>query len=102
MIYHVISEAAWNEQLRAEAIEVPSLKTEGFIHCCTEQQVEGVLFRYFKDQTGLLILEIDELRLQPELRFEKSTNDELFPHVYGAINKSAVVKINKINGAKTP
>lgn len=96
MIYHVIEEAAWNAQQHADAIEVPSLHTEGFIHCCTHEQVAGVLFRYFKGQTGLLILTIDEQTLKPELRFEKSTNDELFPHVYGPINKSAILGVNPI------
>lgn len=96
MIYHVITEAAWNAQQQADAIEVASLQTEGFIHCCTNEQVAGVLFRYFKDQTGLLILTIDEQKLIPELKFEKSTNDELFPHVYGPINKGAILGANPI------
>ncbi len=91
MIYHVITSAAWESQRLAKSLEVPSLKTEGFIHCCTHQQVAGVLERYFKGQTNLLLLEIDEAKLESELRFEKSTNDELFPHVYGPINKTAIL-----------
>lgn len=91
MIYHVITSAAWESQRLVKSLEVPSLKTEGFIHCCTHQQVAGVLERYFKGQTNLLLLEIDEAKLESELRFEKSTNDELFPHVYGPINKTAIL-----------
>lgn len=94
MIYHVITEEAWTSQQHADVIEAPSLQTEGFIHCCTDEQLAGVLFRYFKDQTGLLILEIDERELTSELKYEKSTNDEFFPHVYGPINKSAIVSVN--------
>jgi len=96
MIYHIITEVVWNEQYADELIQVPSLQTEGFIHCCTKPQVEGVLFRYFRGQRGLLILEIDEQKLEAELRFEKSTNDELFPHVYGTINKSAILSVNRL------
>ena len=96
MIYHIITETAWNEQVAAESLHVLSLQSEGFIHCCTKQQVEGVLLRYFQGQTGLLILEIDEQKLDAELRFEKSTNDELFPHVYGTINKSAILSVNRL------
>lgn len=96
MIYHVISEAAWNEQLHSEFLVVPSLQTEGFIHCCTKQQVEGVRARYFKGQSGLLLLEIDESKLESEVRFEKSTNDELFPHVYGPINKRAILSVTQL------
>lgn len=96
MIYHIISETAWNNQLNVDSLSVPSLQTEGFIHCCTESQVKGVLSRYFKGEADLLILEIDERKLETELRFEKSTNDELFPHVYGTINKSAILSVNPI------
>ena len=95
MIFHIITVAAWNEQKEAESIQAASLQSEGFIHCCTTQQVAGVLFRYFQGQTELLILEIDEHKLEAELRFEKSTNDELFPHVYGPINKSAILRVNR-------
>jgi uncharacterized protein (DUF952 family) len=96
MIYHIISESLWNEQQNTDSIVVPSLQAEGFIHCCTASQIEGVLIRYFKGQTALLILEIEEGKLEFDLRFDKSTNDELFPHVYGPINMSAIRKVSKI------
>ncbi|HNR74191.1 MAG: hypothetical protein UZ12_BCD005001495 [Bacteroidetes bacterium OLB12] len=96
MIYHLISEAAWNKQIHERVLKVPSLEVEGFIHCCTQQQIEGVLSRYFKGQTDLLVLAIDEHKLEAELRLEKSTNDELFPHVYGAINKGAILSVNRV------
>jgi uncharacterized protein (DUF952 family) len=92
MIYHVITEKDWNEQKNDTSIEVPSLQTEGFIHCCTKSQLSGVLDRYFKGIMDLLILELDTTKIEAEVRFEKSTNEELFPHVYGAINKSAIVR----------
>ena len=93
MIYHIITEDSWNEQLNVDSVIASSLLTEGFIHCCTKQQVDGVLFRYFQGQTGLLLLELDERKLNPDLKFEKSTNDELFPHVYGPINRDSIVKV---------
>lgn len=96
MIYHVISGASWKEQLHSEFLVVPSIQAEGFIHCCTKQQVEGVLARYFKGQSDLYLLEIDESRLICEVRFEKSTNDELFPHVYGPINKRAILSVTQL------
>ena len=47
-------------------------------------------------QPGLLLLEIDESKLESEVRFEKSTNDELFPHVYGPINKRAILSVTQL------
>ncbi|MBX2898382.1 MAG: DUF952 domain-containing protein [Cyclobacteriaceae bacterium] len=96
MIYHIISITAWNAQQDADAVHVPSLQTEGFIHCCTREQIAGVLSRYFKEKDGLLLLEIDESKLTAPVRFEVATDNELFPHVFGSINRSAIVGVKPI------
>ena len=70
---------------------------ENFIHCCKAHQIGGVLSRYFAGETDLLILHIDETKLKPPLRYETGTGNELFPHLYGEINKDAIVEIKQIN-----
>ena len=65
---------------------------DGFIHCCTPAQLAGVLKRYFKGASGLVLLHLDESKLKAELKYEPSTSDEKFPHLYGAINCDAVVR----------
>jgi len=69
---------------------------EGFIHCYTDKQLTGVMERYFKGKTGLVLLQLDESRLTAELKFEISTNDEMFPHIYGAINRDSIFKVMAI------
>jgi len=42
-----------------------------------------------------VILEIDADRLTSELREEPSTNNDIYPHIYGTINRDAVVGVKE-------
>lgn len=103
IIYHVTTGEEWKKALFDGSYEAPSLKSEGFIHCSTEQQVQGVLERYFSGQANLLKLVIDTEKLNFELKFElaPSVNEE-FPHVYGPINLDAVVGILPLQDEAVP
>ena len=94
MIYHVVNISNWEKALELGYYEAPSLATEGFIHCSKKEQVEGVINRYYAGHTDLLILYIDEGKLEAVHIFElaPSVNEE-FPHIYGRINLDAVVDV---------
>ncbi|WP_423055808.1 DUF952 domain-containing protein, partial [Bacillus atrophaeus] len=47
IIYHVTTAAEWKAALEKGVYESASLPKEGFIHCSQEEQVAGVLERYF-------------------------------------------------------
>ncbi|MES2850111.1 MAG: DUF952 domain-containing protein [Bacteroidota bacterium] len=97
MIYHVVSKNAWQQALQQGYYEAPSFSTEGFIHCSRKEQVAGVLQRYYKNVTDLLLLHIDESKLIAELKYELSTSiNEEFPHLYGRLNVDAVVEVSEI------
>lgn len=92
-ILHVALPDEWE---RSDAEYVPdSFASEGFIHCCYRDQLEGVLARYFSGRDTVLILEVDPESLNADVRAEESTGGELFPHVYGPIDRKAVVRISK-------
>jgi uncharacterized protein (DUF952 family) len=98
MIYHVTNKEDWATAQANEAFTAPSLFTEGFIHTSQQQQVAGVLQRYYHGKTDLLLLHIDETKLIAELKYELAPSvNEDFPHVYGSINLDAVVKVEEIN-----
>ena len=97
MIYHVTTINDWNMAQEKGAYIAPSLFTEGFIHCSTKQQVQGVLKRYYQGQTNLVLLHINETLLQAELKYENAPSvNELFPHVFGSINVNAIVNVENI------
>ena len=97
MIYHVVTQTDWLFALENGYYEAASLASEGFIHTSKENQVKGVLERYYKNQTDLILLHIDEAKLIPELKYETASSlDELFPHIYGKLNLESVIRTSKI------
>jgi uncharacterized protein (DUF952 family) len=93
MIYHITTADIWTPQLESDTYAAPSLDLEGFIHLSTAAQVAGVLERYYQGVTDIIKLHIDESKLTAELRYEEATGGELFPHVYGTINKDAIIQV---------
>ena len=96
MIYHITTKTDWEGQLSEVAYEADSLQREGFIHLSTSEQVAGVLARYYQDVPDLLLLHVDPNKLTHDLRYETATNNEHFPHLYGPLNRDAVVKVEEI------
>ncbi|PYS99450.1 MAG: DUF952 domain-containing protein [Acidobacteria bacterium] len=94
-IYHVVLPAVWELSKTKPSYQSDSLATEGFIHCSYQSQLEGVLERYYSDVDRVLILTIDTDKLRSKLVKEPSTNDELYPHIYGRINVNAVVDVQE-------
>jgi uncharacterized protein (DUF952 family) len=101
MILHITTRKEWDKaQLQGEYI-APSLTSEGFIHCSTLKQAADTANIFFRVQNGLALLCIDENNLESECRYEGPTGggpqdpdvDSLFPHIYGPINISAVIKV---------
>lgn len=97
IIYHIVPAADWARFENEPAYEAASLQTEGFIHLSQKEQVDGTLSRYYQNVPDLLLLHVDTDKLMPELRYEPSTNDDLFPHLYGPLNKEAIVVIERLN-----
>jgi len=97
MIYHVVTEANWQNALQLGFYESESLVKEGFIHTSKAGQVAGVLERYYQNQRNLFLLHIDETKITVPLKYElaPSVNEE-FPHIYGRLNLDAVVKVENL------
>lgn len=94
MIIHLIKQTEWEASTNLEAIASSSLKHEGFIHCCNLEQLENIAECYYKGQSDLLILVIDERKLSSELKYEAAPGyTELYPHLYGPINREALAEV---------
>src|SRR4051794_36715138 len=93
-ILHITPKYRWEQAVVEKEYRGDTLATEGFIHCCTPGQVAGVHDRYFRGQTGLVVVKIAPERLSPPLKWEKPPgSDETFPHLYGPLNLDAVVEV---------
>jgi|SRR4051812_27378287 uncharacterized protein (DUF952 family) len=101
-IYHIVLPEKWDEAAGDEFYEADSLATEGFIHCSFAEQIEGVLERYYSGVNRVIILQIDPSKLTSKLVDEPSTNNEIYPHIYGRINRDAVVEIEEREQRQKP
>jgi uncharacterized protein (DUF952 family) len=93
-IYHVTTQLEWEQAKKEGEYKPANYDADGFIHCSTEKQVEGVLDRFYKGHTGLLKLKIEKAKVSRPVLFELAADlDELFPHIYGALNLESVVEV---------
>ena len=90
-IYHIVLPENWEAVKNNSTYSAESLKTEGFIHCSYDHQLDGVIERYYSSATELVILKLDVDKLRSKLVSEPSTGGEIYPHIYGPINRDAVV-----------
>lgn len=94
-IYHIVLPEVWDHFKDRPSYAPESLTSEGFIHCSYPGQLEAVLKRYYGGVEKVLILKIDTEKLYAKLVKEPSTNNEMYPHLYGRLNHNAVVDIEE-------
>jgi len=93
-IYKISPASLWREAERQGVFRgsADDLR-DGFIHFSTAAQVAGTVAKHFAGQTGLFLIAVDADALGPALKWERSRNDELFPHLYGELDLGAVTDI---------
>ncbi|PSB51693.1 DUF952 domain-containing protein [Chamaesiphon polymorphus] len=92
-ILHITSADRWTKAKNLGSYSSDTLAREGFIHCSTLSQVVGSANRFFKGLKDLVILVIDIDRVTPEIRYEGTDPNNLFPHIYGELNIDSVIKV---------
>lgn len=94
-IFHITRETSWNAG--GGAYRGETLSAEGFIHCSEAHQLIAVANANFHGALGLLVLEIDPSRVLAEVRYENlAGRADLFPHIYGPLNRGAVVGVHPL------
>lgn len=96
-LFHITTAAEWAQAQRHGALRPPSLVSEGFVHLSSAEQWPRTVKRFFAGRTGLVLLELDEARLQGEVRWEPA-DQELFPHLYAPLGLDAVVRATPFDG----
>ena len=97
-IYKICPASAWREAERQGVYRgSPDDARDGFIHFSTAVQVNETARKHFFGQTGLFLIEVDADALGAALRWERSRNDELFPHLYGELDPRAATAVHQIH-----
>lgn len=94
MIAHCMKKSNWNKIKDESYWGHQNIENEGFIHCSPIQYLWRVLPNFEKEKEELVIICIDEEKLEAEVKYEDDGNyGRSYPHVYGAINKDAVIRV---------
>ncbi len=94
LIYHVARQEEWQAAQGGELYTPAAYNSDGFIHLCEASGLEYVGNRYFHGQQGLVILQVDPLRVHAPLRYEDLLGGGVsFPHIYGPLNVDAVEQV---------
>lgn len=105
-IFHIATAADWRRALESGSYTTStvgvSLEEEGFIHASRRDQVPGVFDRYYRGlREDLVLLTVDTARLRSEVRVEP-VGDDTYPHVYGPIDREAVVDVVPLTRTGAP
>jgi uncharacterized protein (DUF952 family) len=93
-IYKICPTSAWREAERQGIYRGSADDArDGFIHFSTAAQVAETARKHFFGQTELLLIAVDADALGEALRWERSRNDELFPHLYGELDLGSAIEV---------
>lgn len=93
-IYKILPRAAWDDALARGQFDGAGVDLhDGFIHFSTASQAAETARRYFRDQSGLVVLTVDADTLGGALRWEPSRGGDLFPHLYGPLACDQVIDV---------
>jgi len=90
IVYHIVLPEDW-ATFTGDLYSAASLETEGFIHCSFAEQLDAVIERYYSEAPSIIVLQIETDRLISRMVKEPSTNNEIYPHIYGPVNRGAIV-----------
>lgn len=91
-VYHLCAtREPWDRARATGEYHTDSLRTEGFIHTSTAEQIAGSANRYYATLESIVLLTIDLGRVRPPVVWEHSPHSPTpFPHIYGPLNIDAV------------
>jgi uncharacterized protein (DUF952 family) len=97
-IYKICSASAWREAERQGVYRGSADDSrDGFIHFSSASQVAETARKHFFGQTALFLIEVDTEALGARLRWERSRNGEMFPHLYGELDLGAVRNVSNLH-----
>jgi uncharacterized protein (DUF952 family) len=96
-VFHIVAAAQWDAALSTASYLPVSFAVDGFVHLSHRHQVAGAANRYYRDQSGLVVVQLDPALLGADL-IEEDLYDvgETFPHLYCAVPTDAAVAIHPL------
>lgn len=86
LVYKLVNAADWQRACADGSYwGSPDDRRDGFIHLSAAHQVAGTAERHFRNQSDLVLVAFDAASLGGNLKWERSRDGDLFPHLYGPL-----------------
>ena len=97
-IYCLVPKSYWEQWEGRDHYLPRDYEQEGFIHATKGDDLLGkVADRVYATYEGeLLVLVIDEARSSSPVKYEQAKDGLLYPHIYGPLNKDAIVDVKSM------
>jgi uncharacterized protein (DUF952 family) len=96
-VYKICEDDLWRRAERNGCFDGAAVDhVDGYIHLSTDAQLRETARRHFAGRDRLLLITLDAAALGGDLRFEPARDGELFPHLYGPLPLSAVLKVGEL------
>lgn len=97
-LYHLAVRGDWSEGDADYTVSTLDRRLDevGFIHCSFAEQVQRIADLVYRGRDDVVLLEIDETRLTAPVVVEDAHGDGAFPHIYGPLNRDAVVRVTPV------
>jgi len=93
LLYKICSASLWRDAKRKGIFRGSEAdRRDGFIHFSTVAQVAETAAKHFTGIDDLLLLYVNTGSLDDRLKWEPSRGGALFPHLYGDLPLTAVVR----------
>ncbi|PCJ18570.1 MAG: hypothetical protein COB02_10550 [Candidatus Cloacimonadota bacterium] len=93
-IYHIVDKNLAKQAMESASYEAESLKLEGFIHLSYKNQILLVANSFYKSINNLSLFQIEQSSVGETLKVEfVKEAGQIFPHIYGDIKSSLIVKL---------
>jgi uridine phosphorylase len=94
IILHITPYREWLAGAESGEYRTETLARDGFIHCSTVSQVVGVANTRYAGERNLVLLCIERERVAaPVIDEDCYETGQKFPHIYGPLNRDAVVQV---------
>jgi uncharacterized protein (DUF952 family) len=96
-IFHIVTPEVWAAAVVAGEYLPEGFATGGFVHFSFAGQVARTANALYRDEPGLIVVEVESDDVPDEVRVEDSYGaGEEFPHVYGPIPVAAAVRTHRL------
>ena len=96
-IYKICTASEWHEAEHAGVYRGSAVDhRDGFIHFSTAEQSVETASKWFAGQRDLVLVAVDASVLGARLKWEPSRGGALFPHLYGDLELTAVLRVDPL------